>query len=294
MANVRMKQRNAASVVLLLVIFWLCFGSNASAWLEKGHHMVVQNALLKLPEGMPPCLKENAGVMAYLSMQPDMWKRYAKELRASEYPNHYLDLEKIDEDVTRIKLPEDRYAAIKLYLEKGEMPRGIGLLPYQMLDYCQRLEGVFREYRKDPSNQGIRHAIVHYAGVLAHYAGDTAQPLHTTIHYNGRILADGTVEYKGIHKRVDGLAINSFIEAEKCIPFLAPPEVYEDPADDIMRAILASHSLVDEVYRLEEQGRLDTPDAATKRFFHERLAAGSQLLLNLWYTAWKKSEEERP
>ncbi len=44
-----------------------------------------------------------------------------------------------------------------------------------------------------------------YAVFLAHYAADASQPLHLTIHFDGRIEADGTVVGRGIHEKVDGI-----------------------------------------------------------------------------------------
>jgi len=52
----------------------------------------------------------------------------------------------------------------------------------------------------------------------------------------------------------------------------------------------SSNSLVENVYRLEKAGGFTgkgTPEAF--EFTTRRLAAASQMLLNLWYTAWLDS-----
>jgi len=52
-----------------------------------------------------------------------------------------------------------------------------------------RLKAAFREYRKLKADHQptapVEQAIIFYAGWLGHYVADGAQPLHTTIKYNG-------------------------------------------------------------------------------------------------------------
>jgi hypothetical protein len=48
-----------------------------------------------------------------------------------------------------------------------------------------------------------------------------------------------------------------------------------------------SNALVENVYALEKAGGQGSP--AAFEFTTHRLAAGSQMLLDLWYTAWMES-----
>lgn len=68
------------------------------------------------------------------------------------------------------------------------------------------------------------------------------------------------------------------------------PSRLNDPFSDYVTYLKRSNGLVEEVYSLEKAGgfaRKGTPAAFD--FTTHRLAAGSQMLLDLWYTAWIES-----
>jgi hypothetical protein len=59
-----------------------------------------------------------------------------------------------------------------------------------------------------------------------------------------------------------------------------------------MEFLRQSHAQVERLYQLDKKGALQeagTPEA--REFVAARLAAGSQMLLDLWYTAWQESQE---
>ncbi|MBI4553237.1 MAG: hypothetical protein HY710_13325 [Candidatus Latescibacteria bacterium] len=263
----------------------------ALAWWEKGHRIVTANAVAALPDDMPRFFKDGAATLIRLSSQPDEWRRFGTELGRTEGPDHYLDTEKLAANPTKLAFQSDRYAALKTYFEMKETPAGIGLLPYRLTEDYQRLRGTFAQYRKDPTNPSIQQEILVYAGLLSHYAGDTAQPLHTTIHFNGRVDQRGTViTGKGIHERFEGVFVDKFIQQADCRKYVGAPVVYPNLSDAIREALAQSFAGIDEVYRLDETGKLKAPDSATKTFVQQRLAHGSHFLTSLWYTAWKESE----
>ena len=277
-------------VVLVLVLI-LGVRSNTAAWWEKGHRIATACAVEVMPEEVPAFFREQREILEYLSGEADRWKRYGPTLRAAERPNHYLDLEMLNEDVSEIVFPSDRYKALKGYFEKGEkIP---GLLFYQIVEYYERLRGSFHAYRAHPEDPGIRHAIISYAGILAHYAEDLSQPLHLTIHYDGRVNARGNVvSNKGIHKRFEGPMVERYVEVGDCRKLMRAPVVLEDVAEAVKKALLTSHGYLDEVYRQDDAGKFETPDRASKELVRARLAFGAQLLSDLWYTAWVRSAEE--
>jgi hypothetical protein len=70
----------------------------------------------------------------------------------------------------------------------------------------------------------------------------------------------------------------------------------QDPFADIVKYLVDSYNHVPELYRMEKKMRWDANNrnAESKKFVTERLAAGSQMLANLWYTAWLGSGSSRP
>ena len=65
-------------------------------------------------------------------------------------------------------------------------------------------------------------------------------------------------------------------------------ERLRDPFADIMQYLQDSHSLVTDLYKMEKVARWDgnNRNGESKKFVIARLAAASQMLANLWYTAW--------
>ena len=74
-----------------------------------------------------------------------------------------------------------------------------------------------------------------------------------------------------------------------------PPERVTDTFASYQKYLWASNAFVEKVYQLDKEKALDgagTPESV--RFLNERLAAGSQMLVDLWYTAWLESAEPLP
>lgn len=279
-------------------MLWLCLfmstmlpPSPALAWWEKGHRIIAANAVAVLPDDVPRFFRDGTAALARLSTQPDAWRDFGTEVLRAGGPEHYLDTEKLTDNPMKLQFEPDRYAALKTYFNMKDTPAGIGLLPYRLLEDYQRLRGTFAQYRKDPTNLSIQQEILVYAGLLGHYAGDTAQPLHTTIHFDGRVDKQGTVtKAKGIHARFEGTFVEKFIKQADCRQYIAAPVVYTNLHEAIRQALAQSFDGIDEVYRLDETGRLAAPDEAARQFVQQRLAHGSHFLASLWYTAWKESE----
>src|SRR5205085_41618 len=129
-----------------------------------------------------------------------------KHLRNATSPDHYLDYE----DLNGKELPADRYAFLQLVYDMKKKPERVGLLPYAIMENYDRLSVAFYDLRqadKFKADARVKAAIearcLVHAGVLAHFTGDLAMPLHTTIHYDGRLAGGGKVEQKGIHAKID-------------------------------------------------------------------------------------------
>jgi hypothetical protein len=69
----------------------------------------------------------------------------------------------------------------------------------------------------------------------------------------------------------------------------------KNPRQDYIAYLKESNSLVEPLYKLEKAGAFEGKGSAEGReFANKRLAAGAQMLANLWYTAWMESAVEPP
>jgi hypothetical protein len=257
----------------------------APAWWVKGHASVTEAAAVGLPEEMPVFFRAGGKAMAHYAGDPDRWKNpQANFLRAAEACNHYLDLE----DLENNELPADRWRAAELMRKLKQQPERVGLLPYAILENYDRLSCAFYDLRQEPNNEAIRAKCLVHAGVLSHFTGDLAMPLHTTRDYDGRKGDGGKVVQKGIHARLDGFPEKNGFSPEEICRGLKARSV-DDVWAHVLAAIRESHTHVKRCYDLDEAGTFERPTAESRAFVMERCRVAAQLTMDLWYSAWLRS-----
>jgi hypothetical protein len=264
-------------------------GPAALGWHGQGHQRITRTALKALPATMPAFLREGAATIAHCVVDPDLVRHKATpQLSAHGSPDHYLDYEALQGKT----LPPTRYQFVRLIDEMKMKPEDVGMLPYALIEETQRLTIAFAEHRRFPDDPNIRAKCLVYAGALCHYAQDATQPLHTTIHHDGRARPDGTSPRSGIHSKVDGLIERVPIDEAEVLRDLNP-----QPLPDLWKGILAeidrSRALVDKVYELEPQlpdARTPPPYApAVVEFTRDRYRAAARFTASLIMTAWENS-----
>jgi hypothetical protein len=309
-----MRFRNKA----ILVVFVLVLAQlPAVSWGEEGHLWINLVAAQKIPATMPAFLRANAQRISWLGPEPDRWRNQHSEpsLKASQEPDHFIDMERIPADFG--ELPVSRYDFIKrLYemrakalaagmdVKKADelLPEKVGLQPYITMENYERLKVAFRQYRhalaaKRPTANAEQNAIF-YAGWLGHYVADGAQPLHVTINYDGWVQENpnGYIGPKhGIHSDYETRYVRENFSPNDFAPLVTTPTRLQHPFADYMAYLRESLSLVEPLYQLQKAGGIEGKGSPQVReFTRKRLAAGSQMLLNLWYTAWMESAVDPP
>ncbi|MCS7159865.1 MAG: hypothetical protein RMJ19_05275 [Gemmatales bacterium] len=277
-------------LVSLILSIGLFSQERAYSWWIKGHGIITQAAVSVLPEEVPMFFRAAARELAHLAGDPDRWKNpETRALRASESPEHYIDLEDYDNQ----HLPPNRYEAIGLLQRLKRRPERAGLLPWAIQEHYERLVCAFADLRRQPDEPGNRIKCIVFAGILAHYAQDAAMPLHTTRDYDGRRSPDGRWIQKGIHAKIDGFPENHNISAEEIARNLEA-KVQPDLWLYIMQVIQDSYKQVDKCYELDAAGAFDKPTETSRAFILARCRVAAQFTLDLWYNAWKRSEKLPP
>ena len=267
--------------------------TSAVGWWAAGHRLATRTAVAALGERVPAFFTEGAEAIVHGVSDPDMLRQSGGvELATTEGPNHYFDLELLG----GVQVPPTRRRFLELCRDKGLDPAKTGLLPYAVVEWTQRLTVAFAEHRKWPENRYIHAKCLVYAGLLAHYAQDLCQPLHTTVHFDGRTKPDGSSPHTGIHGKMDDLLGRSKLDPTEAAKGIRP-QVLEPLLPALLEEIRRSHSLVDRVYALEQQ--LPTADEswtatpAVDELANERLLACAQMTANLYLTAWQKSAKTK-
>ena len=291
------------------IALWALFLAQAPflfAWGNEGHTYVNRVAAQKIPPEMPKFLRRAVAEIAYLGPEPDRWRNPAEfALKNSQEPDHFIDLERV---AWLNPLPPGRYEFYRKLYEKraatpdhGDdyLPERVGLQPYITMEVFGRLKSGFREYRhlraSRQNTAAVEQAIIFYAGWLGHYVADGSQPLHTTVKYNGWVGPNPkqyTTEH-GIHALFETTYVGQNIHAADFAGEVHAPEHLDDPFQQYVSYLRESNGQVERVYEIEKAGGFSgkgSPEAFA--FTTHRLAAGSQELLDLWYTAWVDSAVE--
>jgi hypothetical protein len=296
--------RRLVLAAVLCVSFQQAFG-----WGNEGHQAVNKTAAGKLPASMPAFLQKASARLEYLGPEPDRW-RHREEImvKNAQEPDHFIDLERVS-DVAQ--LPEGRYAFYKLLYEKRAagnlngfkpdelLPDKVGLQPYITMEVYDRLKIAFREYRHlqaaHQNTEAVEQNIVFYMGWLGHYVSDGSNPLHTTINYNGWTTANPNAytTAHNIHWMMEGKFVGDNLPQLSFADLVTAPTILDHPFQDYIKYLRESNTHVEKCYQLEKLHGFEAAGTAESRdFIRRRLAAGSQMLLNLWYTAWLESEKE--
>jgi hypothetical protein len=299
------RMRMVKRVLCLVLLFIASARQFAWGWGNEGHQYVNQAAAQHIPPDMPRFMRRAVVEITYLGPEPDRWRNPSEyALKNAQDPDHYIDLERVE---WLDPLPPGRYEFYqKLYAKRAAtaaadhpddyLPEHVGLQPYITMEVYGRLKAAFREYRqRQAAHQptiAVQQAAIFYAGWLGHYVGDGSQPLHTTIQYNGWVgpNPNGYTTEHGIHSKFETDYVSRNITAKDFASLVHSPSRLNDPFAQYVAYLKDSNKLVEKVYALDKAQGFDGKGTAEAfDFTTHRLAAGSQMLLDLWYTAWVES-----
>lgn len=275
-------------------------------WGHKGHGLVQEVAAESLPEEVPAFFRNSTDRLVGLASQPDRWKADSLNyLKGSTSMDHYMAYEQIRDH----QLPPDRYDYI-LMIEReginapGQHPKWVGTLPYRVAELYQNLTLDFAVWRNegsqlppdDPNRKALEENVLLSAGLLGHYVGDAAQPLHSTVHHNGWNPKvpnpNGYRTRRGLHREFETQLVAQVADENELKERLHPPRQWKgDPLEWGLGLIAESNSQVEKLYQLEKNGDIYPrwPSEEGVDFLHDRMAMGAQNLRDLWFTAWKES-----
>lgn len=316
----------------LILLVAVMLANSASGWDYEGHRIVNSAALAALPADFPAFVRapEAAERIAFLSGEPDRWRNTPDlPLKHCASPDHYFDLEQITAAGLALEnLPALRYDFMLAFAagraahptaflpidqerDRDHTAQWPGFAPWAITENYARLKSAFsylKVYQELGTPAEIANAeanVIYQMGVLGHYVGDCAQPLHLTIHHNGWVgeNPENHSRWPGLHAWIDGgFPAKADIRLEGILPQVVPAKPWSmaaspDERDPMFSAVLGfisgQHAFVLPLYQLESKGEFKSTAVATstvgKKFIENRLLAGSQALASIWLTAWKEA-----
>jgi len=318
-------------LVVVLVVMATAGTPAGRAWDDAGHRMINQLALASLPADFPGFVREPgaAGRIAFLADEPDRWRNTSElPLRHVNNPDHYLDLEQLEwAGLDPASLSPLRYEFALQFAAGREAHAGRfppidptrnaehirewpGFLPWTITEGYAQLQSAMaylRAYQEGggtPGEIGNAQAnVIFFMGVMGHYVGDGAQPLHVTVHHNGWTGPNPhrfTTDPK-FHAWIDGGFIaRAGITFTGLVPRARParqlatntaPGERDAMFAEVMRYLEAQHQRVQPLYELEKAGGLNVDGSsagvAGREFIDEQLLRGGEMLGSIWLTAWR-------
>jgi hypothetical protein len=308
-----------------------CWSEPAHAWDAHGHRVVTLLALdaVKADAALPAWLNEPAARSraAYQSAEPDRWRGQRTPALINENAmDHYIDIEDLaDYGLSLATLPKlrsrglaamaqaraahpERFTAYDASKDPNGDKEYPGFLPYAIMEHFAKLQASFRTLRLleavesdgGRANQidQARANVIYHIGVLSHFVADTAQPLHTTRHFNGWVgppeaNPNGYTTSNKFHAYIDGGVVDLHkLTYDSLRPMLATDTVVNaaDPWDDVIAMIERSYSHMEQLYKMEKDGSLN--EAAGKALIEERLLDGAKVLGAMIRAAWATSEPD--
>jgi hypothetical protein len=336
-----MQRLSCALFILLGVISAV---TTASAWDYEGHRIVNQLGLAALPADFPAFVREpaNAERIAFLAGEPDRWRNVPDLIMkqsGGSWTDHFCDLEQLpDAGLDPAKVSSfrydfivafaagraqhsDKFPAIDPAKNSDHTREWPGFAPWAIVEYYAKLKSafsylkVFEELGTPEEIANAKANAVYVMGIMGHYVGDCAQPLHTTVHHNGWVgpNPNGYTTWPGFHSWVDGgLIWKAGITKEGLLPRITPAQpITTSPQPDgrdpvfvaVMDYLIAQNRLVEPLYQLDKAGKLSDEfekidrtkphpgpvDAEGRAFVEGQLLKGGQMLAAVWNTAWRNA-----
>jgi hypothetical protein len=306
---------------------------NAGAWDYEGHYMINELALASLPKDfggftMTPAMKER---VAFLAGEADRWRNVPDlPLKHVNGPDHYFDMEDISLlgltpetlPVLRYDLVADianartahpeRFPAIDPEKDADHTRELSGFLPWTITEYYSKLKSdfstlkTFKQYGGTPLEIANAEAdCIYVMGVMGHYVGDGAQPLHTTKYFNGWVgeNPNGYTTKPSFHawidggyfKKTGGLKFDELVgkihPAEKIANASTPDGMFRDA----VTYLVEQNKLVAPLYQMEKDGLLTGEEGKGmqgRAFLDGQIVKAGQMLGNIWLTAWLNAPDD--
>ena len=182
-----------ALIVALLVA---AMPVSLAGWGLDVHRFLTKRALDGLPPELKPFYAAQRDFIVEHSVDPDMWRTVGlKGDRGDEDPNHFLDIDGLDDPAPFKGVPREWAAYVEKY--GAERASRAGRLPWRAEEIYKMLVARFQDVGKGGPGYAADNAR-YLSAVLAHYVEDGHQPLHAAANYDGQLT-----NQRGVHGRFE-------------------------------------------------------------------------------------------
>lgn len=265
----------SGGLIWFAVVAMLAFpSSDARAWGQNSHKLVVNQAIDTLPSDIRFFFELNRGILSQHVSDP----LDALRKTPAERHNHFLYLDKYGR-FPFDALPRNYKAAVTKYT-KVKLEAN-GLLPWQI--------GVYSEKLTEAMKAGRWEEVKLDAAILANYVAEAHDPFNTTENFDGHLSGQ-----PGVNDRFGATLVDRYSSFFPLRPNDA--SFINDPTDHAFEACLSSHSWLETILladRNSRRGENSFNDAYYDSFYNRaaailirQLSDAATDVGSYWLTAW--------
>jgi hypothetical protein len=181
--------RKALPAAVLAIILSAVHPQPLYAWGFNGHRFLTERAIELLPPEIRPFFQAFRTAVVEHSIDPDTYRTIGF---TEEPPRHFLDMDAYGPFPFRT-LPHDYKEAVAARGEAFVIKNGT--VPWRTVEIYGQLRDAFKQLSTSPY---ARDNVKLFSSVVAHYVGDSFQPLHAAVNYDGQMT-----NQQGIHARFE-------------------------------------------------------------------------------------------
>ena len=239
--------RKALPVVLAALVLSVFRPQPIVAWGLNGHRFITDRAIELLPQEIRPFFQANRAYVVEHSIDPDTYRTIGW---IEEPPRHFLDMDAYGPFPFK-NLPRDYKEAVTVHGEAFVIKNGT--VPWRTEEVYAMLRTAFRDLSTAPY---ARENSKLFSSVMAHYVGDSFQPLHAALNYDGQLT-----NQQGIHSRFETELFERYRDRLRIAP--APAAQVASVREFMFATLTDSFSHVDAVLAADReaiQGRTHYDD----------------------------------
>ena len=275
---------------VILTTILICTIIISASWGFLSHRTISQLAVYGLPDSLQKFYFRNMQELVKKSVDPDLRQKED----STEKTKHFIDLD--GPLYKNNALPDDWSKAVKKYTEIKL--RKAGTLPWEIAKTKVKLTEAFQKRDK--------LAIILYSADLSHYVADAFVPLHTTKNFDGQLTNQA-----GLHGLWETECPQLFLQ-DYDLKQKSKAIYIANMNKEIWRVLRESGKLSKIVIENEKKVSLNFENAEKYKFqlkngieerkysaqfiekynevmakqINERLLLSTEMISNLWYTAW--------
>jgi hypothetical protein len=222
------------------------------AWGFNGHKVITDRTIQLLPQEIRPFFEKYRITLVEHSIDPDTYRTMGF---IEEPPRHFLDMDAYGAFPFK-DLPHDYNEAVAKYGKDVVVKNG--LVPWRTEEIYNQLRDSFKQL----STSGYaRDNVKLFSSVIAHYIGDSFQPFHAALNYDGQLT-----NQLGIHARFETELFDRYQDKLRITP--APVAPVSGAREFVFATLTDSYTFVEPILAADREA-IKSRDTYDDAYFAE-------------------------